>query len=62
MPELSEAPITQRLIGTSLLAAEITTAGTLSRADLIHVFDVGTQTSKTITVQELGEALGVTFT
>ena len=61
MPELDDAPVTPRLIGTSLLAAEITTSGTLSRADLIQVFDVGTQTAKTITVQELGEALGVTF-
>ena len=62
MPTLDDAPITPRLVGTSLLAAEITTAGVLSRADLIQVFDSGTKTAKTITVQELGEALGVTFT
>ena len=61
MPTLDDAPITQRLIGTDLLAAEITTAGTLSREDLIQVFDMGTRTAKTITVQELGEALGITF-
>lgn len=61
MPTLDDTPILQRLVGTDLLAAEITTAGTLSRADLIPVFDVGTQTVKAITVKELGEALAVVF-
>jgi len=61
MPTLDDAPTTERLVGTSLLAAEINTAGTLSRADLIQVFDMGTQSVKTITVRELGEAFGVTF-
>lgn len=61
MPTLDDAPIRERLTGTDLLAAEITTAGVLSREDLIQVFDMGTRTAKTITVQELGEALGITF-
>ena len=61
MPTLDDAPITPRLVGSSLLAANVTTAGSVSREDLIQVYDQGTKTAKTITVQELGEALGVTF-
>lgn len=61
MPTLDDAPTTPRLVGSSLLSADVTTAGSVSRDDLIQVFDVGTQTAKTITVKELGEALGQTF-
>jgi hypothetical protein len=61
MPTLDDAPITPRLVGSSLLAADVTTAGSISRDDLIQVFDTGTKTAKTITVRELGKALGVTF-
>ena len=61
MPTLDDAPTIETLLGDSLLAAEVSANDKLSRADLVQVYDVSLQKVKTITVQELGEALGVTF-
>ena len=61
MPTLDDAPIVEKLVGDSLLAAEVSASTKLSRSDLIQVFDVSEKKAKTITVRELGEALGVTF-
>ena len=62
MPTLDDAPITPALSGgEDLTAADATDAANVARADLIQVYDASTQQPKTITVQELGEALGLTF-
>jgi hypothetical protein len=61
MPTLDDAPIVEKLVGDSLLAAEVSASTKLSRSDLIQVFDVSEKKAKTITVRELGEAIGATF-
>jgi hypothetical protein len=62
MPTLDDAPIVEKLVGDSLLAAEVSASTKLSRSDLIQVFDVSEKKAKTITVKELADALGVTIT
>ena len=62
MPTLDDAPIVPTLAGDSLLAADVSATDKVARADILQVYDVSEQKPKTITVQELGEALGVTFT
>ena len=62
MPTLDDAPIVTTLAGDSLLAADVAATGKVARADILQVYDVSEQKPKTITVQELGEAFGVTFT
>jgi hypothetical protein len=59
-----DAPTIQipRLLGDSLLAAEVSANNKLSRLDLVYVYDVSTRKPKVMTVREFGEALGVTFT
>ena len=61
-PTLDDAPIVTTVAGDSLLAADVAATDKVARADILQVFDVSTQEPKTITVQELGEALGVAFT
>jgi hypothetical protein len=61
MPTLDDAPIVTALAGDSLLAADVSASDKVARADILQVYDVSEQKPKTITVQELGEALGITF-
>lgn len=63
MPTLDDAPIVEVLLGTTdLTGGDSSSATVIARSDLVQVFDVSEQKPKTITVQELGEALGLTFT
>ena len=61
MPTLDDAPTIETLAGDDLTSADVSDTTKIARADLVQVFDVSEQVVKTITVQELGEALGVTF-
>jgi len=62
MPTLDDTPIVPTLIGgTDLTAGVSSDASHVARADILQVYDVSTQQPKTITVQELGEALGLIF-
>ena len=61
MPTLDDAPTIETLAGDNLTSADVSATTKIARADLVQVFDVSEQVVKTITVQELGEALGVTF-
>lgn len=63
MPTLDDAPTIEVLLGTtSLLDGNTSSATLIARGDLIQVFDISEQKPKTITVQELGKAFGLTFT
>jgi hypothetical protein len=63
MPTLDDAPTIEVLLGTnSLLGGNTSSATLIARGDLIQVFDISEQKPKTITVQELGKAFGLTFT
>ena len=61
---LDDAPTIQipRLLGDTLIAAEVTANNKLSRLDLVYVYDVSTRQPKVMTVREFGEALGLSFT
>ena len=61
MPTLDDAPTIETLAGADLTSSDVSDAEKVARADLVQVFDVSEQKVKTISVQELGEALGVTF-
>ena len=62
MPTLDDTPIVPTLAGgEDLTAADAAVATNVSRADILQVYDVSAQQPKTITVQELGEALGLIF-
>lgn len=61
MPTLDDAPTIETLAGDDLTPSDVSDAEKVARADLVQVFDVSEQKVKTISVQELGEALGVTF-
>lgn len=61
MPTNDDTPKIESLVGDSLLAAEVSANNKLSRSDLVQIYDVSAGKLKSITVQELGEALGVTF-
>tara|TARA_R110000772_G_scaffold2190_2_gene7558 strand:- start:404 stop:595 length:192 start_codon:yes stop_codon:yes gene_type:complete len=62
MPTLDDAPTIPVLLGAEdLTAAEGTAVANVYRGDILQVYDVSAQRPKTITVQELGEALGLTF-
>ena len=62
MPTLDDAPTVEVLLGTtSLLGGDTTSATLIARGDLVQVFDTSEQKPKTITVQELGKAFGLTF-
>lgn len=64
MPTLDDAPTIPKLTATSLVGATnpTETADTLDELDLIQVYDVSTQRVKTITVADLGLALGIALT
>ena len=61
---LDDAPTIQipRLLGDTLISAEVTANNKLSRLDLVYVYDVSTRQPKVMTVREFGEALGLSFT
>lgn len=61
MPTLDDAPITPRLTGALLTNPNnpTETATTLDENDLIQVYDVSTGQAKTITIANLGTALGI---
>ena len=64
MPTLDDAPIVTTLDSEDITGATggyTPTNGNINREDILQVFDVTTQEPKTITVQKLGEALGLTF-
>ena len=61
MPTLDDAHTVETLAGDDLTSSDVSDAEKVARADLVQVFDVSEQKVKTISVQELGEALGVTF-
>jgi len=61
MPTLDDAPTIETLAGDDLTTTDASATEKIARADLVQVFDVSEQKVKTISVQELGEALGVTF-
>jgi hypothetical protein len=61
---LDDAPTIQipRLLGDTLIAAEVTATNKVSRLDLLYVYDVSARMPKVMTVREFGEALGLSFT
>jgi|OM-RGC.v1.036074556 hypothetical protein len=62
MPTLDDAPTIEKLLGTTdLTAGDSTASDQVARVDVLQVYDISEQKAKTITVQELGEALGLTF-
>ncbi len=61
MPTLDDAPTIETLTGDDLTTTDVSLTEKVARADLVQVFDVSEQKVKTISVQELGKALGVTF-
>ena len=66
MPTLDDAPTIEKLAGatgsSSLIAADSNSSVLLARGDILQVYDVSEQKAKTVTVQELGEALNLPFT
>ena len=63
MPTLDDAPTIEKLLGTTdLTAVDSTASDQVARVDVLQVYDISEQKAKTITVQELGEALGLSFT
>jgi len=62
MPTLDDAPTIEKLLGTTdLTAGDSTASDQVARVDVLQVYDISEQKAKTITVQELGEALGLSF-
>jgi hypothetical protein len=62
MPTLDDAPTIEKLLGTTdLTAVDSTASDQVARVDVLQVYDISEQKAKTITVQELGEALGLSF-
>ena len=61
MPTLGDAPTLEKLTGTSLLSSDSDSVTEIARGDMLSFFDMSTRRVKSITVQELGEALGLTF-
>jgi len=65
MPTLDDAPTIEKLNGETgsgaLTAADTNSSILLARGDILQVYDISEQKAKTVTIQELGEALGLTF-
>jgi hypothetical protein len=61
MPTLGDTPTLQRLEGTSLLSSDSNAYNVIARGDMLSFYDQSTGHVKSITVQDLGEALGLTF-
>tara|TARA_R100000353_G_C6511518_1_gene196736 strand:+ start:4483 stop:4671 length:189 start_codon:yes stop_codon:yes gene_type:complete len=61
MPTLGDTPTLEKLTGTSLLSSDSDSVTVIARGDMLSFFDMSTRRVKSITVQDLGEALGLTF-
>tara|TARA_R110002020_G_scaffold367017_2_gene579009 strand:- start:269 stop:457 length:189 start_codon:yes stop_codon:yes gene_type:complete len=61
MPTLGDAPTLERLTGNNLLSSDSNSVTVIARDDLLSFFDDSSRQVKSITVQDLGEALGLTF-
>tara|TARA_R100001129_G_scaffold181623_1_gene161171 strand:+ start:944 stop:1132 length:189 start_codon:yes stop_codon:yes gene_type:complete len=61
MPTLGDTPILEKLEGDSLLSSDSDAFNKIARNDMLSFYDESTGKIKTITVKELGESLGLTF-
>ena len=62
MPTLDDAPIINPLLGGEVLTAGAATAdANIQKEDLVQVYDMSERQAKTITVDELAKALGITL-
>lgn len=61
MPTLGDMPTLEILTGSSLLSTDSNSVTVIARGDLLSFFDDSSKKVKSITVQDLGEALGLTF-
>jgi len=60
MPTLDDAPTIAKLLGTTDLTAVNSAAkDQLNKDDVLQVYDISEQKAKTITVDELAQALGM---
>lgn len=60
MPTLDDAPTIEKLLGTTnLTAVNSATKDQINKEDVLQVYDVSEQKAKTITVDELAQALGL---
>jgi len=68
MPTLDDAPTIQKLSSAKLVSTSSLTGGTasptatqLSKLDLVQIYDVSAQKVRTITVNDLAAAFGLTL-
>ena len=61
MPTLGDTPVLEKLEGDSLLSSDSDDFNKIARNDMLSFYDESTGKIKTITVKELGESLGLTF-
>ena len=61
MPTLGDTPTLQKLEGESLLSSDSDAFNKIAREDMLSFYDQSTGHVKSITVKELGEALGLVF-
>lgn len=61
MPTLGDTPILEKLEGDNLLSSDSDAFNKIARNDMLSFYDESTGKIKTITVKELGESLGLTF-
>jgi len=61
MPTLGDTPTLEKLEGDSLLSSDSDAFNKIARNDMLSFYDESTGKIKTITVKELGESLGLTF-
>ena len=60
MPTLDDAPTIAKLLGTTDLTVVNSSAkDQLNKDDVLQVYDISEQKAKTITVDELAQALGL---
>lgn len=61
MPTLGDTPTLEKLEGDNLLSSDSDAFNKIARNDMLSFYDESTGKIKTITVKELGESLGLTF-
>jgi len=61
MPTLGDTPVLEKLEGDNLLSSDSDAFNKIARNDMLSFYDESTGKIKTITVKELGESLGLTF-
>ena len=59
MPTLGDTPTLQKLEGESLLSSDSNAFNKIARGDMLSFYDQSTGHVKSITVQDLGEALAL---